>query len=371
MVATDGKEVHLRDIVSRKDRGTIPCKLPDPPAEEWPFCAPYRPIALSRDGRWLAVAHEWKVLLVDGSTGQHQATLKGHRDEVQAVAFSPDGRMLASRALHSHNAPPDDFELRLWDVQTRSPRVDVILPNREMIKHDLQFDASGKKLLLGVEQVYRVSDLIAWKPAERDGDDLTPGLATASDFGEFGRAEVTSKSGRVSARFDGKANVMELTSPAGTSVTRGFAPGETYAGYLGFSPDEMTLGIGIAQGKPDPSSWFIELLENAGVLPKNQAGRDTPKLELWDVATQTHRCTLDGHFCGFGHDSTMVLTSHISPEEDRISVWDFPPRKPFGLIVGWSSLAGLLAGFPILVYRLRRRRSSVEPVASLPAEPVA
>ena len=66
-------------------------------------------VAFSPDGRRLASVGEDKTVRVwEAATGQEVLGLRGHTDMCQCVAFSPDGRRLASAGR--------DATIRLWDA---------------------------------------------------------------------------------------------------------------------------------------------------------------------------------------------------------------------------------------------------------------
>ena len=70
-----------------------------------------RSVAFSPDGKTLASGGKWPdntVRLWAARTGQHQRTLTGHTDGVNSVAFSPDGKTLASGS--------GDGTVLLWEI---------------------------------------------------------------------------------------------------------------------------------------------------------------------------------------------------------------------------------------------------------------
>jgi hypothetical protein len=94
-----------------------------------------RSVAFSPDGKLLASGNRETVKLWEISTGQELATFGGHSD-VWSVAFSPDGKTLASASM--------DRTVKLWDINTRQELVTLRGHSAQILSVD--FSPDGKTL---------------------------------------------------------------------------------------------------------------------------------------------------------------------------------------------------------------------------------
>ncbi len=66
-------------------------------------------VAWSPDGKWIASgSNDNTAQIWNASNGSHVHTYRGHSDRVEAVAWSPDGQRLASGS--------DDKTVQMWQA---------------------------------------------------------------------------------------------------------------------------------------------------------------------------------------------------------------------------------------------------------------
>jgi hypothetical protein len=92
------------------------------------------------DGKLLALGSFKEVRLVEPETGKVVGTLPGEAEDVRALAFSPDGKLLAAAG----GLPGRSGEVKIWDVEKRAP-LHTMVGHTDCI-YSMQFAPDGKSI---------------------------------------------------------------------------------------------------------------------------------------------------------------------------------------------------------------------------------
>ncbi|KAG8819591.1 hypothetical protein FRC19_009674 [Serendipita sp. 401] len=119
-----------------------PENWPEPPRQWIGHTSNVNSIAFSSDGRRIASGSDDNTIrLWDAETGQGLGEpLRGHEGAVRSVAFSPDGRCVASGSY--------DKTIRLWDVET-GQALGEPLRGHEGVVHSVAFSPDGRLIASG------------------------------------------------------------------------------------------------------------------------------------------------------------------------------------------------------------------------------
>ena len=187
-------------------------------------------VAYSPDGRTLASGSEDNtVRLWNVQNGQHKLTLEGHEDAVTSVVFSPDGGTLASGSK--------DHTIRLWEMESASHK--STLEGHQRGVTSVVFNPQGSKLASGSDD----GTVCLWESETRFGRNRC--IATLGKQQARVTSVVFSPDGHLFASGDAGGTIcLRKLSNIERPISLREHLGTVHA--IVFSPDGRTLASGSA-----------------------------------------------------------------------------------------------------------------------------
>jgi WD40 repeat protein len=272
---------------------------------------PVNCVAYSPDGRRLASASEDQTVKVwDAATGQEILSLKGHTDMVFGVAYSPDGRRIASAG--------GDGTVKVWDAATGQESLS--LKGHTSGVRGVAFSPDGRRLASGGDQVK------VWDAATGQERLTIKGAGGCVAYSPDGR--------RLAAAGWDQVKVWDAATGQ-ESLSLGPASGVT---AVAFSPDGrrlaaasnyQTLKVWDTATGQESLSLKGHTSEVIGVAFSPDGRRiasasSDQTLKVWDAATGQESLSLKGHTGGvaavaFSPDGRRLASASA---DQTVKVWD-------------------------------------------------
>ncbi|MEA5523163.1 serine/threonine-protein kinase [Limnoraphis robusta] len=254
------------------------------------------------------------------------ATLKGHSNIVNSVAFSPDGRTLASGSI--------DNTIKLWDVQTQ--REIATLTGHSCIVSSVAISPDGRTLASGSND----TTIKLWDvQTQREIATLTGHSRSVISvaFSPDGRTLVSGSRDKTIRLWDVQTQGEIATLTGHLDIVMSVA----------FSPDSRTLASGSydhtiklwdvqTQGEIATLTRHSDHVNSVAFSPDGRtlaSGSDDKTIKLWDVPTRREIATLGEHPDWASPDVFSVAfspdgrTLAIGSRNPTISLWDVQTRR--------------------------------------------